>query len=982
MDGFGVFPDPIAQTTDGFLWFGTDSGLLRFDGVGFRRPGINAALASPVILSLAAAKDGSLWIGTERGLSHWANDTLVNYPDVPGEVWAVLEGRDGKIWFTATDVTNDHSSAFCLVVGRQTKCYGKADGVLLQDAVSLAQDADGNLWSSNRTAVVQWKPGAFKTYKPATATPEEVIKGVRAIVPTSAGLVWVGMEETGAGLGLQQLNHKNWKPFITSDFNSTTLSVTSLLPDREGTLWIGTGSMGLYRISGHKVDRFRSADGLSDDSVHTIYQDREGNLWITSAGGVDCFHDLAVTTFSGPEGPGLREADGILAARDGTLWISRPGSLGGIRDGKLFSIRTGKDLPGKQVTSTFEDHAGRLWVGIDRTLSLYQNGTFHEIKRARVSLGLVTGITEDIDNNIWVEVGGPPRTLFRIRDQQVKEEFPAPRMPPARKVAADPQGGIWLGLMNGGLARYRNGHLQIFSYPHDKPNTRVDQLTISPDGAVLGATQNGLIAWKQGQQQTLTVQNGLPCDTVFANVFDRQNSLWLYTGCGLIEIAGTELQKWWQDPNAKLLTRTFDAFDGVHPGKSSFNGAARTPDGRLWFVNSIAVQMIDPAQKPANLLTPPVWIEEVIADRKNYPHRRDLNLPPLTRDIEIDYTGLSFTVPQKVRFRYKLDDHDIDWQEPGTRRQAFYTDLRPGKYRFRVVACNNDSVWNEQGATLDFYVAPAWYQTAWFRLSCVAVSLVLLWMLYRFRLHQLAAEFNTRMEASVAERTRIARELHDTLLQSLHGLMFRFQAARNMLPRRPEQAMEALDGAIARTEQAIAESRDAIKDLRPLPSIQNDIAEALTAMGQELAGLHQGGHGFPVFKVTLEGQPRPLSPIVQDEAFRIGRELLTNAFRHAEAHRIEVEIRYDRHYLRLRFRDDGKGIDPEILKLGKRTGHWGLPGIFERADRIGAKLDFWSEAGAGTEVQLTAPAAVAYERSSAGARFGFIGRWRNREQRP
>jgi signal transduction histidine kinase len=372
--------------------------------------------------------------------------------------------------------------------------------------------------------------------------------------------------------------------------------------------------------------------------------------------------------------------------------------------------------------------------------------------------------------------------------------------------------------------------------------------------------------------------------------------------------------------------------------------------------------MIDPAHLVENPIPPPVRVETIIADRKIYSPGSYLRLPPITRDLEIDYTALSFVVPQKVRFRYKLEDHDVGWQEPGTRRQAFYSGVPPGNYRFRVIACNNDGVWNEEGATLDFSVAPAWYQTIWFRVSCVGGLVLLLWTLYQLRLQQLQRQFNMTLEARVGERTRIARELHDTLLQSLHGLMFRFQAARNLLPLRPEQAMQDLDGAIARTEQAIAESQGAIQDLRSEPVAQSDIAELLTATGQELAAFENANRDGPIFRVIVEGERRRLSPILQEEVYWIARELVRNAFRHASAHRIEAEIRYENHWFRLRIRDDGKGMDPEVLEAGGRAGHWGLPGVRERAQKLGARLDFWRETGAGTEVQLTVPAAVAYEK--------------------
>jgi signal transduction histidine kinase len=247
----------------------------------------------------------------------------------------------------------------------------------------------------------------------------------------------------------------------------------------------------------------------------------------------------------------------------------------------------------------------------------------------------------------------------------------------------------------------------------------------------------------------------------------------------------------------------------------------------------------------------------------------------------------------------------------------------------------------------------------------MAAFLALLWALYRYRLHQIAQEFDVRME----ERTRIARELHDTLLQTFHGLLFRFQAARNMFPRRLEEGIEALDGALDKAEQAIAEGRDAIQGLRSGPPVQSDLAQLLTATGQELARSQEVNRDSATFRVTEEGERQDLSPILQDEVYRIAREVLRNAFRHARARQIEAEIRYDDRLLRLRIRDDGMGIDPKILGEGGRPGHWGLLGIHERAKRIGARLDLWSEAGAGTEVELTVPASAAYGISGNGPGF-------------
>jgi signal transduction histidine kinase len=419
-----------------------------------------------------------------------------------------------------------------------------------------------------------------------------------------------------------------------------------------------------------------------------------------------------------------------------------------------------------------------------------------------------------------------------------------------------------------------------------------------------------------------------------------------------------------------LSVKTFDAFDGSQPGyEPGQPEVSKSADGRLWFASSDKVQMIDPSRTYTNVIPPPVYVEEVIADRKNYLPSVGLRLPALARDLEIDYTALSFVVPQKVRFRYKLEGRDTTWQDPGTRRQAFYSDLRPGKYRFRVIACNNDGVWNEEGATLDFSVAPAWYQTIWFRVSCVGGFVLLLWALYQLRLQQLERQFGMQVEARVNERTRIARELHDTLLQSFQGLMLRFQTVGEMLPARPLDAKNALEGALDRADQAISEGRDAITDIRASTLASRDLGKSITALMTNLSEELAAGNGRSVtFRVLVEGVPRAMRPTLQDEIYRIARESLRNAFRHAQAGHIETEITYGES-LRLRFRDDGKGMDPRVVERGGRSGHWGLPGIRERAKRIGAQLAIWSELGAGTEVELSIPGSIAYEASPTRPRF-------------
>lgn len=333
-----------------------------------------------------------------------------------------------------------------------------------------------------------------------------------------------------------------------------------------------------------------------------------------------------------------------------------------------------------------------------------------------------------------------------------------------------------------------------------------------------------------------------------------------------------------------------------------------------------------------------------------------------THHIEIDYAGLSLSIPERVKFRYRLEGIDPDWQNVGTRRQAYYDNLGPGSYRFRVIACNNDGVWNESGASIDFSIAPAYYQTTWFAVLCTAVLAGLLWAFYRFRLHQIRQHFKAGFEVRLAERTRIAQELHDTLLQSFQGLMLRFQTIRNMLPVRPLEAMRVLDDALERADAALDESRSAIQNIRNFDGQPTDLLQALKGAVAEMVDQYcnQGIHK-PTFSILNEGSPRQLNQWVSAEVLHIAQEAFRNSLQHASARQIEADVTYGGSLFRIRLRDDGVGIDPDILKDGGRMGHWGIIGMRERAAQIGAKLDVWSKPGAGTELDLRIPARIAYQ---------------------
>jgi signal transduction histidine kinase len=399
--------------------------------------------------------------------------------------------------------------------------------------------------------------------------------------------------------------------------------------------------------------------------------------------------------------------------------------------------------------------------------------------------------------------------------------------------------------------------------------------------------------------------------------------------------------------------------DGARTGFTSFNPVAKSPDSRLWFVGATVAQTIEPSRLSKESTARPVYVESVTADRTQYAADTNLRLPAGTHDVQIDYTSPSFSIPKKVNFRYRLEGSDSNWQDAGTRRQAFYTNLRPGQYRFAVIASNKDGIWNMQGATLQFSVAPAWFQTIWFRILCVVAFFGLLWSLYWMRLRQVQRQFNVGLEARVNERTRIARELHDTLLQSFNALLLRFQTAADLLSTRPDEARRALESTIDQTAQALIEGRDAVQQLRSTSQGSNDLVCAIGSLGKALAA-DGSNREPPAFHLEVEGTPQDLLPITRDEVFRIACEALRNAFRHARARQVDVEIRYDRQKLRLRIRDDGRGIDPQFLRSDGLSKHYGLRGMQERAQLLTGTLTIWSELNSGTEIDLTVPSSGAY----------------------
>ncbi len=955
--------EAIAQTLDGYLWLSSDSqGLYRFDGVRFvpwtLLPNGKTIKA---IVSVYGDHAGGLWTLGARQVVHLKGGVVTSQFNLDGlqQFQQISEDPDGSLWVVRgqTAVTD---APLCHITDQAAKCFGKSDGVPISPADSLLADGKGGFWLGGQTALVHWHDGVSEMYRIEALKSNAGQNGIATLAHGPDGSLWVGIQAEGPGLGLGQLKQGAVKPFVTPTFDGSKVVVSEMISDHDGNLWVGTASKGIFRIHGNVVDHYQQTDGLSGDGILALFEDREGIVWTVTTNGIDSFRDPSVTAFSAREGLAADAAAGVLASRDGTIWVANAGSLDQIKDGKVSSLRTGSGLPGHQVSSLFEDRAGNLWVGVDDGLYLFKSARFRRLPEPNNQpLGMAVGITEDNDGDIWAECLSNPRKLVRIRDFRVREEFPASQIPPGHSLASDPHGGIWIATKKGDIGLLRNGvfEAKFPLNPGGDPSNR--QIMAEADGSILAGSENGLVEWRQGKVQRMTTKNGLPCNSVISFIEDKENRWWLHTSCGIVQFPDSELERWRANPAAVVQTRVYDVLDGARPtGGPSFNAAAYSSDGRVWFATGFVVEMVDPSRLSQKGVPAQAYIESLVADRKEFEATPNLKVPPNPRDLQIDYTSPTFSIPQKVNFRYRLDNYDHDWHEAGTRRQAFYTDLPPGKYSFRVIASNSDGVWNDNIARLDFSVAPAYYQTNWFRALCACIFLALLWAAYQWRVRQLHHQFDMTLEARVAERTRIARDLHDTLLQSAHGVLLRFQTVSQLLPDRPMEAKEKLDNAIDQTADFITEARDEVQGLRDSTVQSNDLALAISTLGQEL-GTDSTNHR-PALRVAVEGEARNLHPILRDEIYKVAAEALRNAFRHSQARQIEVEIRYDNEQFRLRVRDDGKGVDPAILSSQGNEGHFGLPGMRERASLIGGKLVVWSEVDAGTEVELRVPASTAY----------------------
>src|SRR5882757_6740837 len=963
-DGFPHGPHMITQTSDGYIWI-AGGGLIRFDGV--TQTPVLPQKSFPTdagINWLLGSRDGSLWMGTYHGLYRLKDGEAFSSPITRGGVQSILEDHDGAIWITRTRVRGVEGS-LCRIAGNDSKCYAKdeSDGNPASFATSLVEDSSGGIWFGCQ--MLCRRNGSSISHYMQEQMDHPSGDGVVGLAAGAAGSVWVAMDGVGPGLGVRHFSNGSFTSYVVPGFDGATTRAAPLLLDRDQTLWVGTESQGLYHIHDGHADHYGAAQGLTGDRVNSIYEDREGNLWITTDKGVDLFRDIPVVSFASTEGlSGGSEVSAVMARNDNSLWVGLRGALALLRPDSVSLTTSVGGRPIQDVYALFEDHLGEVWLGINTTVMVHRLGRFFEIKGQDGSrldqIGKIFSFTEDNDGNIWAIAYDDPKLithLLRIRDRRVQEDIQIKSIVPhAHFLGADPAGGIWIGTGDGKLAHYQNGVANIVANGRSgAPSVMMFGISVDSAGVVWGATSDGLYRWDHGTLSVMDSHNGLPCSVVTAALMDDSGSLWLDAKCGYLRIPAAELAKWTAQPEAQVTMTTLGALDGADPG---WNGeriqpsAAKSADGRLWFVGLSSLQMIDPGRSYKNPTPPPVYVEGLVADGKSYSPASPITLPPRTRDLHIDYTALSFVMQQRMGFRYILEGRDRGWQDPGLRRQAFYSDLRPGSYRFRVIASNNDGVWNETGATLNFKVAAAWYQMIWFRTLCFVAGVLLLWAIYRLRLRQIAGTMRARFDERLAERTRIARDLHDTFLQTIQGSKLVADDALGAgtdLPRM-HQAVQKLSAWLGR---ATEEGRAVLNSLRTSTTEVNDLADALRRALEECRI-----HSSMEVSLQVSGQIQEMHPIVRDEVYRIGYEAIRNACVHSQDTQLTVELSYAQDFS-FRISDNGAGIDADIVHRGKQ-GHFGLQGMRERAARIMGKFSVESSTGSGTGVTLTVPGGIIY----------------------
>jgi signal transduction histidine kinase/ligand-binding sensor domain-containing protein len=958
-------PAPIyalAQTPDGTLWAGGSGGLTRFDGIHFvSYPGpADPSLPSGDITVLTSASNGALWIGYRvGGITLLRKGQLSNYGEregLPaGTIKSLVLDHEGTLWIGTT-------SGLARLRGTHLETVA-AD--LIPSVKDILLDRADTLWVATGEAVLARARGAAH-FQVVSREPSLTARGKFHNLPmkfaeSSKGQVW-----TVYGDRMRRVDTLSESQPHNQSFSIAEVS-RNVLTDHDGNLWFANErDVKRWPLPQQLADQQSNATMVHAQTLGpltgtplVLLEDREHNIWVGTSGGLD---RLSLTNVVRAL-PDCQDVGWALVAGDaGTLWAvcaspnSASGHLVEIRDGQIISQRETAGF-----TAAYRDPTGEIWFGGSTALGHLKDGVVETTPLPAALKGFdIQAIASDRSGALWISV--VRKGIYRfLQGQWVAYDGVAAILHgPAIVATPDTDGSTWFGYPNNRIARSSaDGAVHVFDTADGLNVGNVTAIQTSPGHVWVG----GEVGFEgfDGTRFVPIRSASSPLKGISGIVGTRDGALWLNSIGGIAHIAAAELEHALREPGYAVHCAVLDSMDGV-PGPPTqlrpLPTATATTDGRVWFDVIGGLIWIDARHWIHNALPPPVTIWSITSAGQEYPNLgMALHLPILTTRLQIDYTAGSLTIPERVRFRYKLEGSDKDWQDGGASRETFYTNLGPGRYTFRVIASNNDGVWNKEGAAIDFTISPAFYQTGWFYALCGLLCLLVLAILYQLRMRQLGAQIRARLEERLAERERIARELHDTLLQGVQGLIWRFQTATDCIPP-GQKARQLLEQSIERADRLLAESRDRVKDLRAPLTTAVELSKALAAEGEHLALA-----GEAQFTATVQGELRGLHPIVREEAFLIAREALTNAFRHSGARHIEVEVYYGERALQVRVRDDGRGMPPGDPASAPDSTHFGLLGMRERAKRIRAKLMIWSKPDAGAEIDLEVPADLAYPKT-------------------
>jgi ligand-binding sensor domain-containing protein/signal transduction histidine kinase len=928
----------IAQTTDGYLWLGTDEGLARFDGYEFAVFDKNSgALPGNSITALAAARDGALWIGTSDGLTCYRDKRFRTYTTKEGlpdnAITALVEDHAGTLWIVAGVYLGRYQA------GKFTNLAPGPD-LPLTALRAISEDWHGDLWVGGFGGVGRLVGGRFLSVVDAAGLKGDIVTSM--LVDRDDNL-WLGgsrglIERSPAG-GIRTYRERDGMP---NEF------VRALSEDRDGNIWVGTNA-GLARLAGGRLATSSSEGGFPREMVRCIFEDREGNLWVGANNGLNRLRDDVFTVYGKSEGLPSDEPNTIFQDRVGRVWVGfHEGGLLRFSGEKprLFTTRDG--LPDNDVISIRESGTGDLLIGTSGGLARMHGEHFdnymppdplgrHSVFEAR----------EDSRGRLWLaQPGGLSELRGKEFHQVVQSE---PLLVSAVVTLCEGRGGaLWAGTYGKGLWRIQDGNVRLFTVADGLSSNQIRSVYQDPDGTLwIGTFGGGLDALRDGRFQAFTARDGLLSDNV-ASLTDDGESLWLSTTRGICRIAKRQLREFAEHKRKVLEPANYGVEDGLRSAQCSPSypvggGGTRTSDGRLWFTTARGLAVLNPRGLKQAGPPPVMHLVKMTADGLPVDLDRAARLTPGSQRIQVRYTAIHLGAPERVQYSYKLEGLDAQWVSAGARRVIDYNSLRHGRYRFMVRANLPGGAASEE--SYSFELLPQFYETAWFRMLCAALVLACAWAVFRLRVRQIRYRFALVLE----ERARLAREIHDTLAQGFVGISSQLDAVAMCLPDETAPVRRYLDMARKMARHSLTEARRSVMDLRASVLEGQDLAAALESSTR----VWTAGSGVDV-DVDISGPRTTLTEEAEQQLLRIAQEAVTNVLKHAGASKIWVKLHLEARRLFLRIVDNGRGFEQQDA-FSSQGGHFGLIGMRERAERLGGELRLASQPGGGTEVEVKVP---------------------------